>query len=592
MKGAAAPVRSEALTAPAAAKGTKRVERVGLFVGGLFRHVSVTILLAVGLAAGCGLAALWLLYDMEQDAALIEHNERTMRKLSESVIRGLESVMLQGSVEAVESYAERLKTVRGISELRVLRTDGVEAFHDNKTVAAVNARLGSNAFRLHDRVRPDAARSISSPHLEQALRDKRSVTYYETDASGVRLMTHLHPLLNEPGCQGCHGDDHAVRGVLKVTTSLQSVERTIRATRYKTLAVLGGVLALILVLTYALLKVVVVRRVQRVSNAMHAIVLGDYSTRVPDADRDELGEMARSFNRMAENLLAAGSQLNEKRDMMTAVLRGAHDGIVVADRKGDIVMANAAAEQLLGKSSQQIHRGGLPRIFDNPALIQAWRASLGDVAEEITYRNKPLQVYVSHIRGLDNGDLGIALLMRDISGERALREEVKRLHFTDPLTGLGNARYLEHALAQYSSRAKAAQKSLAVALVSVDTLKDLALSYGSKLEADALKHVAHLLAETFGSGVPLARTAEDTLAAVLYGASPDAACGLVRRALERIHATPLEGIQLWASAGVAAAPVRAAGGQSELIQAAARALRDAIEAGSGSVRAASPQAAP
>ena len=565
--------------------------RVGSFVGGLFRRVSVTILLAVGIAAGCGLGALWALYGAEQDAALTAQNERIMHKLSEAVIRGLEAVMLQGVAEAVDRYAERLKTVQGIADLRVLRTDGAEAFRDNQTVAAVNAHLGTLAFQPHERAAPGRAYTLSSPHFDQAVKTRQPVSYYETDEHGFRVMTVLLPMLNAQACQACHGGGaHAVRGVLKVTASLDSTDRAIEATRHKTLAALAGALAVILALTYALLNAVVVRRVQRVSDAMHAIVLGDYSTRVPEGDRDELGDMARSFNRMAENLLAASSQLNQRQDVMSAVLRGAHDGIVIADSKGNIIMANAAAEQLLTKPSQLIYKGGLARIFDNPALIQGWRGSLGDVAEEITYRGRPLQVYISRIRALDKADLGMAVLMRDISGERHLREEVKRLHFTDQQTGMGNARYLEHVLAHFWSRAKVSSAKLAVVLVSIDNLKEATLSRGVKFEELVVRNVAQLLAETFGKSVPLARQSEDTLAAVLYGMDAAQAADLALDALGRIHDTPVEGAQVWAGAGVAAAEVRAADGQAELLRAASLALRESIEAGSGNVRSAEPGA--
>lgn len=580
---ASAPTQDKVLVAPVD-RTSPALERAGSRIGGLFHSVSVTILLAVGISAGFALTGLWFLYGVEQEAVLKQHGEQTMRKLSESVIRGLEAVMLQGSAEAVHSYAERIATVRGIAELRVLRVDGVEAFHDNRTIAAVNARLGTTAFRPSTRAGAAHPYSLSSPHLDRALKEADAVAYYETGAGGARLMTILHPLANSQGCHGCHGNDHAWRGLIKVTTSVESTDRAVRDVRYKTLAALIAALAAILVLTYALIRVVVVRRVQRVSGAMHTIVLGDYSTRVPEGGRDELGDMARSFNHMAENLLVSSSRLNERQDFMAAVLRGAHDGIVVADRTGDIVMANAAAEQLLGKKAREIYSGGLKKLFDNAALMQGWRESLGDVAEEITYRDRPIQVYVSRIRALNRSDLGMAVLMRDISGERELREEVKRLHFTEQQTGMGNARYLEHALVHYWARARASAGRLAVILVSIDNLKETTLSRGAKVEELVVKSVAQTLAETFGKVMPLARTGEDTLALLVFGPTAENVADLAQDALARIHETPIDGLQVWASCGVGCVEVRANDGRAELLQAASHALREAIEAGSGSVR--------
>lgn len=576
------PTRGSALVAPVDL-GSPALERVGSRIGGLSRSVSVTILLVVGIAAGSGLAALWVLYGVEQGTVLREQNERTMRKLTESVIRGLEAVMLQGSADAFYGYAERVKTVRGIAELRVLRSDGVEAFHDSRTIAAINARLGTDAFKAPARG-SGPPYSLSSPHMERAVREGDAVSYYETGAGGVRLMTVLHPLVNSQACHGCHGPDHSVRGVVMVTTSLESTDRAVREVRYKTLGVLAAALAGILVLTYGLIRMVVVRRVRAVSEAMHTIVLGDYSTRVPETSRDELGDMARSFNRMAENLLASSSQLNEKQDFMAAVLRGAHDGVVIADRKGDIIMVNAAAEQLLGKRAKDIYTGGLRKLFDNAALMQSWCETLGDVAEEITYREKPLQVYISRIRALNRSDLGMAVLMRDISGERQLREEVKRLHFTEQQTGMGNTRYLEHALVHHWARARASAGCLAVVLVSIDNLKEATLSGGARLEEIIVRSVAQTLAETLGKAMPLARIGEDTLAVLLFGPAAEGAANLANDALARVHETPVEDNQVWASCGIGTVEVRTNDGREELLKSASKALQEAIEAGSGSVR--------
>jgi diguanylate cyclase (GGDEF)-like protein/PAS domain S-box-containing protein len=329
---------------------------------------------------------------------------------------------------------------------------------------------------------------------------------------------------------------------------------------------------------------VVVRRVQRVREAMDAIVSGDFSKRVPDLDRDELGDMARAFNHMAESLLASTSLLNEKQDMMTAVLRGAHDGIVIADAKGDIVMANAAAEQLLGKSSGQIYKGGLWAIFDNPELIQGWRGSLGDVAEEITYRQRPLQVYISRIRAPKNSDLGVAVLMRDITGEKQLREEVKKLHFTDVQTGLGNARYLDHAIAHFWGRVRTTGGEIGVLLLSIDTLKEVALAHGPKVADKTIKHAVQALNETLGKGATLARLTEDSIAAVLVGTQLGKAQALAAQVLQRIHAAPVDGIQAWASVGLAKCIPMSGDGQAELVDAARHALAQAIEAGGGCVR--------
>lgn len=557
----------------------------------VFRSVGATVMLVVGIAACCALAGLWFLYDAEQNALVTAESERTMAKLSDSVIRGVESVMLLGASEAVERYAEGLKKVPEMSDLRVLRVDGTEAFLDNKTIAAINARLETQRFRPRETESSAAVPPGSSELLKRALAEKRSVVHYELNQAGDRVMTVLHPLLNEPACRGCHGADHEVRGILKVTTSLGTVERAIARTRYKALGAAVAALALLLGLTYVLLRVVVIRRVERVNDAMNAIVLGDFSRRVPESDVDEFGDMARSFNRMAENLLASSGLLHEGQDMITAVLRSAHEGIVVADRNDDIIMANAAAGQMLGKTAAQILSGGLDNLFDSRNLMKSWRASLGDVSDEITYRGKPLQVYVSSIRGPNKKILGFALLMRDMSGEKQLREEVKRLHFTDEQTGAGNVRYLDHALGHCWSRARGAGTTVSVILFSIDTLREVTLAEGGEVAESILKRLVQVIADVFGKSTPVARMAGDTFAVVSVGLTPEKARTLAENVLALVGGTPVCGVEIWASAGFATVPARGLNRREEVVEAASRALAQAIEVGGACVRVAGEQRA-
>ena len=71
------------------------------------------------------------------------------------------------------------------------------------------------------------------------------------------------------------------------------------------------------------LSVSLIDRISTLSHAAGAIAHGHFSTRVPDVGRDELGELARSFNMMAERLEGAEQQQREmdqlRRDLVAWV---------------------------------------------------------------------------------------------------------------------------------------------------------------------------------------------------------------------------------------------------------------------------------
>ncbi len=95
-------------------------------------------------------------------------------------------------------------------------------------------------------------------------------------------------------------------------------------------------------------------------DAARRMSLGDYSVRVPEQADDEIGDLAHAFNTMAAatqertvSLEHTAAMLDRKsrelrleRDMLDSVMRAMHDGVVSLDRRGTVVLHNAAAASL------------------------------------------------------------------------------------------------------------------------------------------------------------------------------------------------------------------------------------------------------
>lgn len=62
---------------------------------------------------------------------------------------------------------------------------------------------------------------------------------YET-LDGARVLSFFQPLKNERDCQECHGKDHNVRGVLRISLSLEQLERELLETRRRHLLDVGA----------------------------------------------------------------------------------------------------------------------------------------------------------------------------------------------------------------------------------------------------------------------------------------------------------------------------------------------------------------
>src|SRR5204863_8358608 len=94
-----------------------------------------------------------------------------------------------------------------------------------------------------------------------------------------------------------------------------------------------------------------------VTRSAVAIDAGDLDQSVPVPARDELGELAQSFNRMARQLRdyrqSQSARLLRAQRTSQATIDSFPDPVVVLDPGGVVEMANPAARKLLGVSARQ-----------------------------------------------------------------------------------------------------------------------------------------------------------------------------------------------------------------------------------------------
>ena len=109
----------------------------------------------------------------------------------------------------------------------------------------------------------------------------------------------------------------------------------------------------------------VMRTVAALDAAAQRMVSGDIPETLSLANRDELGQVVGSFNRVAKALVAASAQRQ-------AVLDNAVDGIFTCDETGAIQSFNAAAERMFGYRADEIVGRPIAQIIPDGGNSWAW----------------------------------------------------------------------------------------------------------------------------------------------------------------------------------------------------------------------------
>ena len=162
------------------------------------------------------------------------------------------------------------------------------------------------------------------------------------------------------------------------------------------------------------------------TNAAKQIAGGDFQSRVREDYKEEVGDLARAFNRMAKTTQRAIADLQDEKSQLSAVLQGMGDGVLAVDGEGKVLLLNDSAKRLL--EYQKLSEG--QRLSGSIALSQ-----LRDILEKAKRQNTPvrdtmrvagtsehlLNVYAAKLSS-EEPEMGVLAVLTDVTEMRRLQQ--------------------------------------------------------------------------------------------------------------------------------------------------------------------------
>jgi signal transduction histidine kinase len=224
------------------------------------------------------------------------------------------------------------------------------------------------------------------------------------------------------------GSDGDIKGVLVYDVPRDELQETLAYLRY---GILGAILMSVLLAGAASLLLTrrVTRPLSETRDAAIRVASGDYATTVPVKTRDELGEVARAFNYMAEEIEHYVGEIQEQKSRLEAVLEASPEAVVSTDPQERVTMVNPAAARMLGirpsDRGRTLEELGSPR-----GILRCLReaAANGVAVREVELGEKTYWAYAARMdRGEDGiarngGTAGIIVAVRDITEHRSLEK--------------------------------------------------------------------------------------------------------------------------------------------------------------------------
>lgn len=287
-------------------------------------------------------------------------------------------------------------------------------------------------------------------------------------------------------------------------------------------------------------------------------------------------------------------------NLAASVLDTMHEGMIIADQHGHIQRVNTYAAEMLGFSVQELKGQLMSSITPNPI---ATTADQPHFRSEMVFRSKdgrqiPVLISISCLMDEFNENFGTVVIFQDITNmkliqseleksylevENKVRERTRFLHmandelkneiaariemenqvskmaFLDPLTGLANRRLFREKLIQKIDESRRNNLPFAVIFVDLDAFKIINDTLGHVHGDELLKLVASRLSGRLRITDTIGRVGGDEFLIIVHNTPDEEACSRIGEKLVNAFHEPFrlsdQNVYMTASLGISLYPV-------------------------------------
>jgi two-component system, OmpR family, phosphate regulon sensor histidine kinase PhoR len=288
---------------------------------------------------------------------------------------------------------------RASARVTIIRRDGV-VLGDSDVAAAELAYLENHAGR---------------PEVVAAYRDGYGESTRLSTTVGKRMMYQAVPFRR----------GGAVVGAARVALPLTDVDAAIA--RLSHLITLASVLALALAVAMSVVAAqLATRGVRALTGVARRMAAGDLGARSRTSGRGEIAELGGTLDRLAQGLERSLTDLRGERDLMSGVLDGMQEGVLLLGSGGRIDLVNPALREMLLLETDAVGRTLLEAIRHAELKELLDRAAQGTTTGEIEIaglRPRRLLVQAAPLRGGAGGLLAVFVDVTDMRRLESLRRD-------------------------------------------------------------------------------------------------------------------------------------------------------------------------
>ncbi len=213
-------------------------------------------------------------------------------RISDIVKHGTTDYMLRNDREGLYHSIQMMAAEPGMEKIRIFDQEGrITYTTDSAEQSHVVDKTAEACYACHAQSQP----------LARLNRPDRFRIY--RNASGTRVLGVITPIENQPDCSNaaCHAHpaEQQILGVLDTNLSLAKADVQLAESSRRMIVYTGCALLLIVIVSWFVVWQVVGRPINALQSGTEHIAAGDLGFQIEVRSRDEIGELASSFNAMS-----------------------------------------------------------------------------------------------------------------------------------------------------------------------------------------------------------------------------------------------------------------------------------------------------
>ncbi len=248
----------------------------------------------------------------------------------------------------------------------------------------------------------------------------RSEVLYD-ESSGQRVFNIVESIQSPTG--------DAVLGTLYLRSNLEAKYSEVSTTAliFVTASLIAAVISIVVAL---LVSRSITQPIGEMREQAIRIAKGDYSRKVAVHGKDELGQLAETFNQLGERIEETQEAMESERNRLDNVLSHMTDGVVATDRRGKVITINEMAMSLLNVTTEEAvgqsilsllqidEEYTLRKLLESPEEMLIERPS-----NDATGANLILRIDFSMIRRESGFISGLVAVMHDVTEQEQNEQE-------------------------------------------------------------------------------------------------------------------------------------------------------------------------